>query len=43
MTLLIAILIIYGLHLEWWWYPLSLAVWIIHIRFSGELHKKYLQ
>jgi glycerol-3-phosphate acyltransferase PlsY len=30
MTLLIAGLLIYNFHMEWWWYAIAVAAWIPH-------------
>ena len=30
MTLFIACLLIYHLNMEWWWYGVAIAIWIVH-------------
>lgn len=36
MTLLLAVLVIAGLHLPWWLYPLSVVVWVLHLAFHDD-------
>lgn len=37
MTLLIALMLIDGFNLSWWWYPAVIMVWLWHIDFWSSM------
>jgi hypothetical protein len=37
MTLLIALMLIDGFNLSWWWYPAVIVTWLWHIDFWSSM------